>query len=199
MDLDRRMFLKIGGTLLGAAAGGWTLRQAQGGSPLLLRPPGAPLEKEFLSRCVRCNQCIQACPKGVLRAAGLDTLLAAGTPYLVAKENPCDLCLGRQHMECLQVCPTDALEKLEQRRDVRMGLAVVDSETCLPFIGISCRACWHACPFPREAITVDNLGRPVVSPQACVGCGLCEYACLAPEPAIRVVPMTAVQQTESHR
>ncbi len=91
-------------------------------------------------------------------------------------------------MECIAACPTGALQELPNREAVRMGIAVVDTETCFPYRGVSCRACWHACPFPDDAIAVDGLGRPIVHEQACVGCGLCEYVCLTEEPAIRVVP-----------
>jgi Pyruvate/2-oxoacid:ferredoxin oxidoreductase delta subunit len=69
-----------------------------------------------------------------------------------------------------------------------MGLAIIDPEICLPFLGVSCKACWHACPFPEQAIRFDQRGRPVVIPDGCVGCGLCEFACLAEHPAIVVQP-----------
>ena len=57
----------------------------------------------------------------------------------------------------------------------------------LLLLGVACRACWHACPFPDEAIRVDELGHPIVIEDGCVGCGLCEHACLTETPAIRVV------------
>ena len=31
-------------------------------NPLILRPPGALEEKEFLKHCVKCGLCVEACP-----------------------------------------------------------------------------------------------------------------------------------------
>jgi ferredoxin-type protein NapH len=127
-----------------------------------------------------------ACPTDVLQPEPLSSGLSLGTPSLIPRQQPCDLCLGREQMECIAVCPTAALQPLADRRDVRMGMAEIDQETCLPFVGVSCKACWHACPFPNDAITFNGLGMPVVVEDACVGCGLCEYACLTAKPSIRI-------------
>jgi MauM/NapG family ferredoxin protein len=188
MTVSRRDFVKAAGVVAGVAAGGMALRAARDTAPAPLRPPGAGGEDRFLARCIRCAQCIEACPTEVLLPAGVEAGVGFGTPYLVARQQPCDLCLGRARMECIAVCPSGALQQLDDRRDVRMGVAVIDPETCFPFIGVSCKACWHACPFPREAITFDARGRPLVVQEACVGCGLCEYACLTNPASIRVVP-----------
>ena len=111
-----------------------------------------------------------------------------GTPYVVARDIPCDLCMGKDEMRCIPACPTDALKPLVERRDVRMGVAVIDDATCLPFVGVSCKACWHACPYAKEAIGFDPLGRPHVVNEGCVGCGLCVRACLTEPTSIHVVP-----------
>ncbi len=47
-----------------------------------LRPPGAINENAFASACVRCGQCVQACPYDTLKLATLASGLSAGTPYL---------------------------------------------------------------------------------------------------------------------
>ncbi|HID23278.1 MAG TPA: 4Fe-4S dicluster domain-containing protein, partial [Planctomycetaceae bacterium] len=160
--MDRRDALQCLALALGAAAAGWIVRQGRANaSSDLLRPPGAGSEPHFLARCIRCGQCVEACPSNVLHLADLTAGLSSGTPYLIARETPCDLCQGRSQMECIAACPTGALTPLADRRQVRMGLAVVDSTTCLPFNGVSCKACWHACPFPNEAIRLDERGRPI--------------------------------------
>jgi MauM/NapG family ferredoxin protein len=148
-------------------------------------------EAEFLARCVRCQQCVAACPIDVLQVAPPSFGLSVGTPYVVARDNPCNLCLGRDQMRCIPACPTGALRPLARRRDVKMGVARIDTSTCLPFVGVSCKACWHACPFAREAIGFDPLGRPHVIDEGCVGCGLCVRACLTETTSIHVVPFGA--------
>jgi len=186
MSPSRRVFLKAGAVLAGSIGGGLALRGAKARAPDYLRPPGAGDEDAFLARCVRCAQCIEVCPTQVLRFVGADSAIAMGTPYLIVRDKPCNLCLGDEELKCIAACPTGALQSVQNRRDVRMGVAVIDTETCLPFVGVSCKSCWHACPFPRDAITFDGLGRPIVVEDACVGCGLCEHACLTERPAIRV-------------
>jgi MauM/NapG family ferredoxin protein len=178
--------LKTAGLAGAAALGGLSLGRAAAHNTGLLRPPGGDDERRFLAACIRCGQCVEACPIDVLRLAGADGGLALGTPYFVARENPCDLCQGRDAMQCIEACPTGALRPLARRRDVRIGVARIDREICLPWVGVACKACWHACPFPNEAIVFDQRGRAVVVEEACVGCGLCEHVCLTPEPAIRV-------------
>lgn len=197
MSLSRRVLLKAGAVVAGSIGGGLLLRSAKGQTPDYLRPPGAGDEDEFLARCIRCAQCIEICPTQVLHPAGADSAIAIGTPYLVARDKPCDLCQGRKELKCVAACPTDALQEIQDRRQVRMGVAVIDTKTCLPFVGVSCNACWHACPYPREAITFDARGRPVVVEDTCVGCGLCEYACLTERPAIRVKTHRQLHREES--
>lgn len=162
--------------------------RAKASAPQLLRPPGAGTQGEFLAACIRCGQCIEACPTQILRPAAAHCHVAAGTPYLIAREKPCDLCQGHPEMQCIATCPTPALRPVTRRRDVRMGVAQLDRKTCLAWNSVVCKACWHACPFPNEAIRFDQRGRPVVQPEACVGCGLCEHVCLTEIPAIAITP-----------
>ena len=179
---SRRNWLVIlGASLVGLAARLWRGRHGRSGR---LRPPGGHCEERFLARCIRCQQCVDACPVEALRASGPQWPWEIGTPYFIARRQPCDLCWGRNTMACIAACPTGALEPLSRRRDVAIGLAVIDSTRCLPFQGVVCRACWRACPFPDEAIRLDNRGRPVVNQDACTGCGLCEHACLTDPPSI---------------
>lgn len=193
---DRRTFLKVSGWTAIVGLTAFFLNGIKRYSRDLLRPPGARKEDEFLSACVRCGLCVQACPDDVLQLAGFDQGVARGTPYLVPEEVPCNLCFGRDDMKCISACPTTALMETPDRKEVRMGLAVINKETCLPFLGASCKACWHACPFPNDAINFDTRGRPVVLEEGCVGCGLCEYACLAEEPAITITPASLIERQE---
>jgi len=94
-------------------------------------------------------------------------------------------------MQCIDSCPTNALAPLAEWRDIRMGVAVLDRDRCFAFNGTTCRACWHACPFPNEAIELDWKMRPDVVADACIGCGLCVRACLTEESSLFVQPSEA--------
>jgi len=186
--LTRRRFL-IGA---GIAAGGWLigllLEELKARTPELLRPPGAQKEVEFLAACIRCGQCVEACLYGTLRLADMSTGVAIGTPYLVPRQVPCYLCQGYDELKCIAACPTDALQPVEDLTDVRMGTAVINRDTCLAWQGTPCRACWHACPFPDDAIVLDERGRAIVVAEKCVGCGLCDHACLTEPSSIVITP-----------
>ncbi|MBM3317186.1 MAG: 4Fe-4S binding protein [Candidatus Eisenbacteria bacterium] len=167
--------------------------------PALIRPPGALPEREFLERCVRCGECMKVCLTNGLQP----TLLEAGlegiwTPRLVPRIGYCEF-----HCTlCGQVCPTQAIRRLEpeEKKRVRIGLAAIDASRCLPFaFQTSCIVCEEHCPLPkkaiwfREAAVVTAAGetrvvkQPQVDIELCTGCGICETKCVVQDlPAIRV-------------
>ncbi|MDP6849481.1 MAG: 4Fe-4S dicluster domain-containing protein [Planctomycetota bacterium] len=181
--------------LLAGAA--WTACAAAGGKALgvwaskragSLRPPGASNELDFLAACIRCGQCVQVCPHESLSLQDLWSGPSAGSPEVDSRNNPCRLCEGLDELLCIEICPSGALAEVQDRRSIRMGTAVIDEERCLAFNKQICRACWHACPFLDEAIQLKR-NRPVIVADICVGCGICDWACLTEPSSIRMVPV----------
>ncbi len=198
--LTRRGFINnLGLAVAGGAVGFGIIKWAEKNSPTLLRPPGALPEEEFLAACIRCGLCVEACPYDTLKLAPAENGVAYASPYLVAREVPCYLCRQHEDLQCTKVCPTEALQpaiigtsNIELLDKVKMGVAVIDTTLCLAWNDVICRACWHACPFPNEAIGLDMMGRPEVYTDACIGCGLCDYACLTDPSSITVDPKQRV-------
>ncbi|RZT91460.1 ferredoxin-type protein NapG [Advenella incenata] len=162
--------------------------------PQALRPPGALDEAAFLSACVRCGLCVRACPYDILSLATLDGPAQIGTPYFVARDDPCRMC---KDIPCAKACPTGALDsEMARIEDADMGVAVlVGHETCLNYKGLNCSICYRVCPVRGEAITLETHqinGQqriiPTVHSDSCTGCGTCEKHCVIKEAAIRVLP-----------
>ena len=188
--LSRRTFV---GTVVAIAMGivGLVLRKGRRALPgLWLRPPGALPEPEFLDACVRCFKCENACPNGCIQFHGPSSgLRQAFTPYIEPRARACILC-----GECGKACPTGALKPFENKReawlsDVKMGVARVNKEMCYSYHGRTCGACYQACPLAGTAIKIGVFETPIMQPDHCVGCGLCEQACLHLPQAIRVIPL----------
>lgn len=141
------------------------------GQPVILRPPGAIAEAEFLDCCERCHACVSACPADAIRSIEIDGPLK-GTPGIVAAEQACVVCTD---LDCMQACPSGAL-LVVLREQIEMGLAVVDHETCVRSKGESCRSCVDLCPVGTRAIEIGADDRVNVL-EGCIGCGVCEQVC----------------------
>ncbi len=112
---------------------------------------------------------------------------------------------------CVPVCPSGALDIKKIAKEVdgfktkdpdinkaQMGVAMIDSDSCLAFWGIQCDACYRACPLIGEAISLEykrneRTGKhaflePVVHQDVCTGCGKCEHACVTEKAAIFILP-----------
>ncbi|MEW6347892.1 MAG: 4Fe-4S dicluster domain-containing protein [Thermodesulfobacteriota bacterium] len=162
-----------------------------------LRPPGAVSEERFIALCIRCNRCLEVCPYGSIKRAGLGPEI--GTPYVLPEEKACYLC-----MACPRLCPTGALETgLSNPERVRMGRARINTSLCYSHlflehdkvpdatgskIGALCNTCYNVCPHQDKAIKLEQNLFPVVLDD-CVGCGICVERCpVRPARAINVIP-----------
>ena len=178
----------------------YLLNQQARATPFAIRPPGALAEADFNARCIKCGQCVDACPYDTLKLATANAGIPIGTPYFIPKEIPCYMC---EDIPCLKACPTGAIDPaLEDIDDSRMGLAVIDIENCLSWQGLRCEICHRECPVSDKAITVQHNPRrlskhamfvPIVHSNACTGCGICEKACPTQKAAIRIVQPQLVQ------
>lgn len=138
-----------------------------------IRPPGALEEVEFLAACTRCKACVEACPPHAIRLMPIGGGVAAGSPYLEPRIQPCQLCDG---FPCIAACGDGALLPVPRPENVTMGSAIINTESCQTWDNKVCSLCYDACPFPERAIMIDEDFHPQIL-DACVGCGLCEKAC----------------------
>lgn len=179
-----RSFLKLGGRagLAGGAIAGLAKLSAHREPPTgaraewgMLRPPGSLDEEEFLAKCIRCTRCSDVCEPQCIRLFGPEAgTVHQGTPYIQPTLNACTMCL-----QCGPACPTGAILPLPKREEIDMGVAVVDTRTCVSHNGTGiCGACHTACPLRGKAITQNYRNAPEVHPEHCTGCGLCEEACI---------------------
>ena len=137
-------------------------------NPNLVRPPGSLNEEEFLSRCIKCGQCMRICPTNVLHPAGLESgLEGLWTPKLNFRIGTS----GCQHtcIACGNLCPTAAIRPitLDERMGrnqyaaagaIKIGTAFIDRGRCLPWaMGRPCIVCQENCPVSPKAITTREV------------------------------------------
>ncbi len=176
----------------------------------LLRPPGALEESDFLSRCIRCGECMKVCPNNALQPSFVQAgIEGVWTPLLVPRIGYCE----SSCVLCSQICPTGAIWEITPKskgwtvdlaadtKPIRIGTAFYDRGRCLPWaMATDCIVCEEWCPtspkaiYMRAAEATDARGltkqvkQPWVDPQQCVGCGACEYACpIHDNPAVYVL------------
>jgi MauM/NapG family ferredoxin protein len=175
----------------------------------LIRPPGALDETDFLSRCIRCGECVRACPNNALQLAFTEAgLMGLWSPVVTPKIGYCE----PSCVLCSEVCPTGAIQEMTPRQKgwiavegiastpLLIGTAVYDQRLCLPWAkATDCVVCLEWCPvapkaiYVKDAMVMDAEGKPRMLKQPhidlnrCVGCGACEFACpLQEQPGVYV-------------
>jgi ferredoxin-type protein NapF len=143
-----------------------------------LRPPGARREDKFTGLCLRCGNCIRACPSKIIHPdTGLSGVLGFLSPVVRYKSDYCK----QDCNACTTACPSGALQRLnlEQKNSYVIGKASVDTSLCL--WGVSeCHACLSPCPYKAIKIQWNEEAYesfPGVDPAKCNGCGACEVVC----------------------
>ncbi|NOQ91377.1 MAG: 4Fe-4S dicluster domain-containing protein, partial [Flavobacteriaceae bacterium] len=169
-DINRRQFFKNGAVAvaaLGAVGVGvnYLKHFNEKNDKILLRPPGAVSEDDFIYACIKCGLCVQICPIEAVKLAGISDGLSYGTPYIDPREQACDFSCDA--MQCVETCPTAALDflpfkkagenslieyqkanpnpeanynpfivqSLAMKSTTKMGIAVINNETCLAVKG----------------------------------------------------------------
>jgi len=123
---ERRDFIKqlsalgILGGVVAAGMGGATYLGAD--NKLMLRPPAAVSEHDFMALCIKCGQCLQVCPYNSIILADADEGNAVGTPFIDPLRRGCYLC---PLLPCVLACPSGALDHhVEDVTKVEMGIAI---------------------------------------------------------------------------
>ena len=177
----------------------------------LIRPPGALPERKFLQKCIKCGECMKACPTNALQPAlGEGGPEALWTPVLVPKVGYCEYYCSL----CSQVCPTGAIRELriEDKIKVIIGSAWINKNRCIPYaLGRPCIVCEEHCPTSPKAIKFVNVHTvlpdgsvatqkaPVMDLDLCIGCGICENKCpVMDDPAIYCTSV-GEQRSEQNR
>ena len=133
-----------------------------------MRPPGALAEKEFLSRCIKCGQCMRICPTNVIHPSGLEgSLEGLWTPALNFRigTSGCQFnCIA-----CSHLCPTAAIRPISlderlgrnsfaDRGPIKIGTAFIDRGRCLPWaMERPCIVCQENCPVSPKAIVTREV------------------------------------------
>ncbi|MDM8525301.1 4Fe-4S binding protein [Desulfococcaceae bacterium HSG8] len=171
--------------------------EGQVAPPGLIRPPGARPEADFLSRCVRCGECMAACPTNTIQPLWLTAgFTGIFSPSLISRRGVCDPKCNR----CGHICPTDAIRNLSKNERIwaKTGTAMIFRQKCLAWeYQKSCMVCDEVCPFNAIEFKREP-GNPFAVPHViedkCGGCGYCEHFCpVNNQAAIVVTPMGEIR------
>ncbi len=167
------------------------LRRTRAALSRPLRPPGAREERDFPGLCIRCGNCIRACPTHIIQADSTEHGISGWLAPVVRFAD--DYC-REDCTRCTEACPSGALTPVavEDKQRAWIGLARVDMDVCWLGDDRDCAACRTHCPFDAISFRFDEdtyVLTPEIDPERCPGCGACEVACpTQPVKAIVVEP-----------
>lgn len=133
------------------------------------KPPWT--DESFTEACVRCGDCIEACPENILFKGD------GGFPQIRFDNEGCTFC-----EECVRVCDEPVFDLAREAFSWRASVR----ETCLAHANIHCQSCQDACE--ADAIrfypSLGHVPRPQIAVDDCTGCGACVAVC--PQDAIEL-------------
>ncbi len=148
--------------------------------PFLIRPPGALPEQQFVTRCVKCGECMKACPTNTLQPVWLQAgWQGLFTPIMLPRLAACAVNCN----VCGKVCPTGAIRDLPlvEKNHAKVGTAYIIRRNCLVWEqDKKCLVCDEVCPYNAVSFRpVPDLkhAAPFVTENQCLGCGWCEERC----------------------
>ncbi|MBE9516399.1 MAG: ferredoxin-type protein NapF [Proteobacteria bacterium] len=130
-----------------------------------IRPPWAIEEKDFLERCSRCGDCVDACEEDVIRSD-------SGYPIIDFSNSGCSFC-----GDCATACDAGAIR---QTQTPAWPYAVkIEPAQCLAQQGVVCQVCSEQCDSGaiRISLTVAAVPTPVINETQCTACGYCIATC----------------------
>ena len=174
----RSLFAGVGGIAVLMGLGGLKFTPSRA----VVRPPGGQDEDALIGSCVRCEKCVEVCPRGAIKLSHIENgVLTMRTPEMNFYSNYCDFCAEENDGVplCAAACPTEAL-RLPQgaaAAELPIGMANRKRDWCLASHDTGCHVCYDACPY--DAIELDEYHRPYVVEEKCNGCGACEAVCVS--------------------
>ncbi|MDR1153892.1 MAG: 4Fe-4S binding protein [Bacteroidales bacterium] len=142
-------------------------------------PPGSRNQHHFTKACTACHLCVSACPTGVLKPSLFEYgFFGMMQPFMDYHASFCNYECTR----CTEICPNGAILPLtvEEKLTTQIGTVQFEKHNCIVFTDeTSCGSCSEHCPTKavRMVPYKGELTIPETTPEICVGCGACEYAC----------------------
>ena len=165
---------------------GFLLKATKSDRNQTIRPPACLDTPQFETICLRCGNCVRACPTHIIKWNIHPTNWYAWmTPMIDFTDS---YCLSNCTI-CGKVCPSGAITPFTARakKILPIGKALINVEDCLLQIPDECGLCKHVCAY--EAIKIiarhSTTVLPYVNEERCVGCGACAQIC--PERVIRIM------------
>ena len=140
------------------------------GKRLVIRPPWALQEHQFVRLCSGCGECVEYCPSAILRKG------RAGFPVVDFRAGECIFC-----GECVARCDTGALQPPHNQTDAPWQLQAVIGDRCLAMQQVICRTCAEFCESRaiQFRLSAARVPQPDLIESRCTGCGACYASCPA--------------------